>query len=257
MLIVISPAKTLDFKSPVNFSKFSLPEFLSESKQLIGELKELNPEQISELMNISSKLGVLNYSRFANWHTPFHPENARPAIFAFKGDTYLGLRAEQFSATDLSFAQKHLRILSGLYGILKPLDLMQAYRLEMGSRFRDTEGQSLYDFWGSKLSRSLNATLTQEKSRLLINLASKEYFSSIHPSALDANIITPVFKDYSRGKYRVLSFFAKKARGAMSAYIIRQQLSSASQLQGFTEEGYRFSKEASSPENPVFLRQQT
>ena len=137
MLIVISPAKTLDFKSPVNFSKFSLPEFLSESKQLIGELKELNPEQISELMNISSKLGVLNYSRFANWHTPFHPENARPAIFAFKGDTYLGLRAEQFSATDLSFAQKHLRILSGLYGILKPLDLMQAYRLEMGSRFSD------------------------------------------------------------------------------------------------------------------------
>jgi hypothetical protein len=255
MIIVISPAKSLDFNSPLNVRKFSQPEYLGESKKLIKGLKALSPEQISELMNISSKLGELNYSRFANWHAPFDLENSRQAIFAFKGDTYVGLKAEQFSKPDLAFAQNHLRILSGLYGILKPLDLMQAYRLEMGSRFKDKKGQSLYAFWGARLTNSLNASLADQKSDLLINLASKEYFNVLQPAAINAQIITPVFKDLSNGKYRVLSFFAKQARGSMSAFIIQQRLSTVKQLQGFTEGGYRYSAEESSPEKPVFLRE--
>jgi cytoplasmic iron level regulating protein YaaA (DUF328/UPF0246 family) len=255
MIIVISPAKSLDFDSPVSVRKFSLPEYIGESKRLIKGLKALSPEQISELMNISPKLGELNYSRFANWHAPFDLENSRQAVFAFKGDTYMGLKADQFSKADLTFAQKHLRILSGLYGILKPLDLMQAYRLEMGSRFQDKKGQSLYAFWGARLTNSLNTSLAEQKSDLLVNLASKEYFSVIQPAAINAKIITPVFKDFSKGKYRVLSFFAKQARGAMSAFIIQQQLSTVTQLQRFTVGGYRYSEEDSSLDKPVFLRE--
>jgi cytoplasmic iron level regulating protein YaaA (DUF328/UPF0246 family) len=207
---------------------------------------------------VSSKLGELNHERFANWHTPFTPENAKQALFAFKGDVYLGLDADRFSAADITFAQKHLRILSGLYGVLRPLDLMQPYRLEMGRKFASGKANSLYEFWGERLTQFLNDELAQHKgkSRVLINLASNEYFNSIKPKALDASIITPVFKDFSGGKYKIVSFYAKKARGEMAAYIIQNRLKDPEALLNFDVNGYAFSAADSTPDSPVFLRKQ-
>jgi len=257
MIIVISPAKSLDFDSTVRTRRFTQPEFLNDSAKLIQGLKKLNPEQVSELMNISSNLGELNYQRYANWSPPFDKANARQAIFAFKGDVYLGLQAELLSAADLTFAQKHLRILSGLYGVLKPLDLMQAYRLEMGTRLKNGRTSNLYEFWGSKLTTHLNDTLAAQNSKILINLASNEYFSSIKTKELDAEIVTPVFKDFSNGQYKVVSFFAKKARGMMSSFIIKNRIKSAAVLNKFDEAGYQYSARDSSPSKPVFLRKDT
>lgn len=257
MLIVVSPAKSLDFESPAKTRKFTEPEYLQESTQLVSQLKKLSPEDFSELMNISSKLGELNHTRYANWHTPFDLKNAKQAIFAFKGDVYVGLEAEQFSTTDLNFAQKHLRILSGLYGLLRPLDLMQPYRLEMGSKFKNKKGKNLLEFWGNKLTENINSLMATEKSPILINLASNEYFSSINLKALEAKVITPVFKDFSNGKYRVLGFFAKRARGAMTAYIIKNRITTAAKLKDFDVNGYRFSEADSTDSRLVFLRKQT
>lgn len=257
MIVVISPAKSLDLESTLKTRKFSQPEFLADSKRLVKDLKKLNPEQLSELMHISSKLGALNYERYANWHAPFDAKNARPAIFTFIGDVYLGFKAGELSTADLNYAQKHLRILSGLYGVLKPLDLMQAYRLEMGTRFATEKGDDLYSFWGSKLARSLNSDLGREKKRILINLASNEYFNAIQTDKLDANVITPVFKDYSSGKYRFLSFFAKRARGMMAAYIVKNRINSVEKLKAFNTGGYGFSVEESSRTKLVFLRKKT
>lgn len=256
MLMVVSPAKSLDFETPAKSKKFTEPRFLGESKKLVSELRKLKPEQFSELMNISESLGELNFARYANWQLPFHPKNSKQAIFAFKGDVYIGLDAEQFDGHDLNFAQKHLRILSGLYGILRPLDLMQAYRLEMGSRFRNSEGKSLYNIWGDTLKGSLNEELSQQKSKVLVNLASKEYFGAVQADKLDAKVISPVFKDYSNGKYKILSFFAKKARGSMAAYIINNRIDSPTQLKDFDVDGYKYSVEDSTPSAPVFLRRQ-
>jgi cytoplasmic iron level regulating protein YaaA (DUF328/UPF0246 family) len=207
---------------------------------------------------VSSKLGELNHERFANWHTPFTPENAKQALFAFRGDVYLGLDADRFSAADITFAQKHLRILSGLYGVLRPLDLMQPYRLEMGRKFASGKANSLYEFWGERLTQFLNDELAQHKgkSRVLVNLASNEYFNSIKPKALDASIITPVFKDFSGGKYKIVSFYAKKARGEMAAYIIQNRLKDPEALLNFDVNGYAFSAADSTPDSPVFLRKQ-
>lgn len=256
MLIVVSPAKTLDYESPLTKRKHTEPAFLQESGELINQLRELQPEDLCNLMHISSNLGELNFQRFANWHTPFTPKNARQAIFAFKGDVYLGLKAEQFSTADLNFAQKHLRILSGLYGILRPLDLMQAYRLEMGSKFRNIRGKNLYEFWGDKLTQYLNAEFAQQatKRKVLVNLASNEYFSALQPTQLNADIISPVFKDFSNGSYKVLSFFAKKARGEMAAYIIRNRINTASRLLEFDVDGYRYDAAGSTATKPLFLR---
>ena len=257
MLIVVSPAKSLDFESPVKTRKFTEPEYLQESTQLVSQLKKLSPEDFSELMNISSKLSELNHTRYANWHTPFDLNNAKQAIFAFKGDVYIGLEAEQFSTADLNFAQKHLRILSGLYGLLRPLDLMQPYRLEMGSKFKNSKGKNLYEFWGNKITENINSLMATEKSPILINLASNEYFNSIKPKELDAKIITPVFKDFSSGKYRIVSFFAKKARGSMTAYIIKNRITTTAKLKDFDTDGYRFSEADSTDSKLVFLRRQT
>lgn len=254
MIIVISPAKSLDYESPVRIRKFTQPEFLDDSSKLVNGLKKLNPEQISELMNISANLGQLNYGRYANWSLPFDKKNARQAVFAFRGDVYLGLQVEQFSGADLSFAQKHLRILSGLYGVLRPLDLIQPYRLEMGTRFKNGETSNLYEFWGSKLTNHLNIAIAEQKNKTLINLASNEYFGSIRTKLLDAEIVTPIFKDFSNGEYKVISFFAKKARGSMSAYIIKNRIKSAAALTEFDEDGYQYSANDSTPEKLVFLR---
>ena len=258
MLMVVSPAKSLDYESKVKTRKHSQPEFLTESELLVSGLKKLQPDDLAELMNISSALAEENFQRYLNWHTPFDLKNARQAIFAFKGDVYLGLRAEDYSAADLNFAQKHLRILSGLYGVLRPLDLMQPYRLEMGRKFASGKAKDLYQFWGSKLTEKLNNELETypEKKRVLINLASNEYFNSIQSKNLDGKVITPQFKDWSNGQYRVLSFFAKKARGQMVSYIVKNRLKDPSQLKEFDVDGYQFDDSESSASKLVFKRKQ-
>ncbi|PCJ43580.1 MAG: peroxide stress protein YaaA [SAR86 cluster bacterium] len=257
MLIVISPAKTLDYESPLPSRKFSQPQFIEESDKLIKVLRRLAPDDIQDLMHISSKLAELNVSRYLNWEQPFSPKNARPAIFAFKGDVYAGLDVQQYKAADLDFAQKHLRILSGLYGVLRPLDLIQPYRLEMGTGLKNSRGKSLYNFWGEQLGAAITQALKEQKDKLLINLASNEYFKAIKGKTEGAEIITPVFKDYKNGQYKVISFFAKKARGLMSSYIIKNRVKDIAGLVTFEHEGYRFSKKDSTEKDLVFLRKQS
>jgi cytoplasmic iron level regulating protein YaaA (DUF328/UPF0246 family) len=205
-------------------------------------------------MDISPTLGELNRERFQAWHTPFDTHNARQALFAFKGDVYIGLDAPSLSSADVAFAQDHLRILSGLYGVLRPLDLIQPYRLEMGSAFKAPGNSSLYDFWSERVTDALIAELQKERSPLLVNLASIEYFKVVREKRLQARVISPVFKDFSNGQYKIVSFFAKKARGLMSAWIIRNRLKKPDDLLGFDVEGYRYSAEHSSAAAPVFLR---
>lgn len=254
MLLVISPAKTLDFETPSHTEQFTQGDFLPRSQKLISQLQKLNPNDISALMKISPKLGELNHQRFMNWSRPFTPDNAKVAALAFRGDVYTGLDADSFSEEDFTFAQQHLRILSGLYGLLRPLDLIQPYRLEMGTRFENKDGKNLYEFWDNKISQALNKQLAEINSQVLVNLASNEYFSAVKPKILKADIITPVFKDYKNDKYKIISFYAKKARGLMAAYIIKQRLSDVDQLKSFDSEGYYFSAEQSTAREWVFLR---
>ncbi len=253
MLMIISPAKTLDYESPLATETHTQPDFLDDACELIDQLKKLEPHQVSNLMSISDKLGQLNAERFQTWHTPFTPDNARQAVLAFKGDVYTGLDAESFSSEDFSFAQKHLRILSGLYGLLKPLDLMQPYRLEMGTRFENTRGKDLYAFWGSKITEALNQLLASD-DKVLVNLASNEYFKSVQKKHLDARLVTPQFKDWKNGQYKMISFYAKKARGLMCRYAIQNRITQADDLKGFNLEGYYFSEDQSDNNNWVFLR---
>ncbi|WP_342630665.1 peroxide stress protein YaaA [Marinobacter alkaliphilus] len=253
MLMIISPAKTLDYDSPLATETYTQPDFLDDACELIDQLKALEPHQVSNLMSISDKLGQLNAERFRTWHTPFTPDNARQAILAFKGDVYTGLDAESFSEQDFAFAQKHLRMLSGLYGLLKPLDLMQPYRLEMGTRFENQRGKDLYAFWGSKITEALNELLAQD-DQVLVNLASNEYFKSVQKKQLDGRLITPQFRDWKNGQYKMISFYAKKARGLMCRYAIQNQITQADDLKGFNLEGYYFSEDQSDKNNWVFLR---
>ena len=253
MLMVISPAKTLDYESPLATNDYTRPDFLDDACELIDQLKELEPHQVSNLMNISDKLGQLNARRFRDWHTPFTPDNARQAVLAFKGDVYTGLGAESFSPKDFDFAQAHLRMLSGLYGILKPLDLMQTYRLEMGTRFENSRGKDLYAFWGNRITNELNRLLVADDG-VLINLASNEYFKSVNRKDLEGRLITPQFKDWKNGQYKMISFYAKKARGLMCRFAIQNRITQASDLKGFNLEGYYFSEDQSDNNNWVFLR---
>jgi cytoplasmic iron level regulating protein YaaA (DUF328/UPF0246 family) len=255
VLIVISPAKTLDYETPSIIKKSTQPAMLDDSQLLIDELRQLAPQDVASLMRISDKLGLLNYDRYQQWQQPFTKENAKQAVLAFKGDVYTGLDAESFSSDEFSFAQKHLRILSGLYGLLRPLDLMQAYRLEMGTKFTNSRGKDLYEFWGENITQALNKQLKSLKSKTLINLASNEYFKSVKPKALAAEIITPVFKDLKNGQYKIISFYAKKARGLMAAYAIKKGITEASKLKRFNWEGYRYNKDLSKQEGEwVFTR---
>jgi cytoplasmic iron level regulating protein YaaA (DUF328/UPF0246 family) len=256
MLILISPAKTLDFETASITKVHTQPEFLKESRQLVSELKKLTPAELSSLMKISDKLGVLNFLRFNEWETPFTLNNAKQALLAFKGDVYTGIDAESFGSQDLKFAQKHLRILSGLYGVLKPLDLIQSYRLEMSTYFESKKGKGLYEFWGSKITDQINQDLKASKSKYLINLASNEYFKSLQADAINAEIIAPVFKDFKNGKYKIISFYAKKARGLMSAYIVKNKLRNPEGLKAFNANGYKYSKSESYGTDWVFQRRQ-
>lgn len=257
MLVVISPAKSLDYETPVKIRKFTQADFLDDSAQLISQLKTLTSAQVSSLMSISPNLGELNQTRFKQWHTPFDKHNARQALFAFKGDVYIGLDAYSLSSADVSFAQNHLRILSGLYGLLRPLDLIQPYRLEMGTSLKNSKGSSLYQFWGSKITDALNQELSNSRNPVLVNLASNEYFKSVKPKKIEAEIISPVFKDFNNGQYKIVSFFAKKARGTMSAFIIKNRLKKAEDILSFDVDGYQYSEKDSKPNAPVFLRKET
>lgn len=254
MLIVISPAKTLDYETPATTKKSTQPALLDDSQILVDRIRTMPPQAISELMGVSDKLGALNYDRFQQWQQPFTKDNAKQAVLAFKGDVYTGLEAEQFNTDELAFAQKHLRILSGLYGVLRPLDLMQPYRLEMGTKLDNERGKDLYQFWGDRITDLLNKQLKTLKSKRLVNLASNEYFKSVNTKALGAEVITPIFKDKKQGKYRVISFFAKKARGLMTAYAIHKGITEASKLKHFQEEGYAYNKELSTGNEWVFTR---
>jgi cytoplasmic iron level regulating protein YaaA (DUF328/UPF0246 family) len=254
MLIVISPAKTLDYETPAKTKTFSEPDYLDQSQLLIEELQALNPAQISSLMKISDKLGQLNFARYHDWQRPFNVENAKQALLAFKGDVYTGLDAESFKAQDFKFAQKHLRILSGLYGLLRPLDLMQPYRLEMGTKFANSKGKNLYEFWDETITDGINQQLKKTKSQYLVNLASNEYFKAVKAKSLNAEVITPVFKDQKNGQYKIISFYAKKARGLMSAYIIKNRITDVAQLKNFDVDGYRYNAAMSKDNEPTFIR---
>lgn len=254
MLILISPAKTLDYQSPLATTRYTQPALLEQSQQLIGVARKLSAPQIKALMGISDKLADLNATRFHDWHPDFTPDNARQAILAFKGDVYTGLQAETFSEADFDFAQKHLRMLSGLYGVLRPLDLMQPYRLEMGIRLENPRGKDLYQFWGEEITQTLNAALEAQGDDVVVNLASDEYFRSVKPKALKGQIIKPVFLDEKNGKFKVISFYAKKARGLISRFIIENRLTKPEQLTGFNTEGYFFDPASSTHDELVFKR---
>lgn len=254
MLTVLSPAKTLDYESPSITDQMSTPQFMDQSALLVDDARTLAPDDIRSLMGVSEAIASLNHERFMNWAPESTTANAKQAILAFKGDVYTGLEAETMSTNDLEFAQAHLRILSGLYGLLRPLDLMQPYRLEMGLKFSNQRGKNLYEFWGERITDAINADLASAGTETLVNLASNEYFKAVKTKSLNADIITPQFKDLKNGQYKMISFFAKKARGVMARYIIDNQLTDPDQLKSFTGSGYYFSAEQSSGNNLVFLR---
>ena len=257
MLMVISPAKTLDYTSPLATQRFTQPVLLEESQKLIAIARELSPAQIASLMKISDKLAVLNAERFNDWQPDFTLDNSRQAILAFKGDVYTGLQAETFSEDDFDYAQQHLRMLSGLYGVLRPLDLMMPYRLEMGIKLSNPAGKDLYSFWGDTITQTLNEAMAAQGDNILINLASDEYFKSVKPKQLNGEMIKPVFLDEKNGQFKVISFYAKKARGLMSRYIIQNRLTQAEQLKDFAVDGYFFDDEASQGNELVFKRRES
>ena len=250
MHLLISPAKTLDMDKITGVQKNTLPTFLDESALLIKDLKKLRSTDIQKLMNVSPKIAELNAERFSAWSLPFNKENAKAAIFAFKGDVYTGLDAESMSNEDINFAQGHISILSGLYGLLRPLDLMQAYRLEMGTKFKNQSGKNLYEFWGNKITDELN----EREQKCIINLASNEYFKAVNKKHLKADIITPIFKDEKNGTLKIISFYAKKARGLMSRFIINNRIKNHEEIKKFNLEGYAFMKNLSNDKEWVFTR---
>ncbi len=251
MIFLLSPAKTLDYTSTLPEVSPTQPSFLNQSETLINILKDKSAEEIATLMSLSDKLATLNVERYHSWQKEHQAsDDCRPALLFFKGDVYQGLNIQSFSPEDLQYAQQHLRILSGLYGVLKPLDLMQPYRLEMGTKLANTKGDNLYQYWGDSLSKHLN----ELEAETIINVASKEYFSALNPSVLKHNIITPVFKDYKNGKFKIISFYAKKARGSMTAWALKNRISNAEDLTAFNQDGYYYDAEGSSKNELLFLR---
>jgi uncharacterized protein len=254
MLIVLSPAKTLDYDTPATADTHSMPEFIEQSSELIQTLKTFSPAQVSSLMRISDALAILNVTRYASWSRKFTKKNAKQAILAFNGDVYEGLDAASLNTKQLEYGQSHIRILSGLYGVLRPLDLMQPYRLEMGTRLANSRGKDLYAFWDGLVTESLNNTLASHRSRVLVNLASEEYFKVIKPKLLNAEIITPMFEDWKNGKYKVISFYAKRARGLMARYAAVKGITQVEKLKAFDAEGYAFDSAASTEHRWLFRR---
>ncbi|TAH47004.1 MAG: peroxide stress protein YaaA [Betaproteobacteria bacterium] len=258
MILVISPAKALDFETPPTTDVHTQPDFLDHAEELIGILRQRSPAEIAELMSLSDPLATLNVARYASWSRPFDERNAKQAVLAFNGDVYEGLSASTLSEADLRWAQDHLRILSGLYGVLRPLDLMQAYRLEMGTRLANPRGKDLYAFWGERITTELNGLLAREaeqgRAPVLLNLASDEYFKAVKARAIKGPIVTPRFEDWKAGRYKIISFHAKRARGLMSRFVIENRVDDVAALRGFDSEGYAFAAEASDVDTPVFRR---
>ena len=254
MLSILSPAKTLDYETAPTTKKSTQPLFIDQVASLVDSARQLDPEDIRALMGVSENIAALNHQRFMNWQPDFSLDNAKQSLLAFKGDVYTGLQADTLSKDELAFAQKHLRILSGLYGLLRPLDLMQPYRLEMGLQFANTGGKNLYEFWGERITETLGKHLKASGSPVLVNLASNEYFKAVKPKLLDAEVITPQFRDLKNGQYKMISFFAKKARGVMARFIIQNGLNDPEGLKDFSGDGYYFSPEHSDCNSWVFLR---
>ena len=254
MLITLSPAKTLDFDKQTLTRKHSTPIFLDDSSELVESLRSYSPRRLATLMGMSDKLAALNHERFSSWSTPFTTTNAKQAVLTFHGLAYEGLDANSYSAVDFTTAQKSLRILSGLYGILRPLDLIQPYRLEMGTKLKNSRGKDLYEFWGTRITEMMNRDLAKSKDPVLVNLASVEYFKSIQPGMLQGRIVTPTFKEQKNGTFKQVTFFAKKARGLMTSYIIQNQLEDVEEIKTFNLEGYRFNMALSEENDWVFTR---
>lgn len=254
MLIVLSPAKTLDYDTPPTTAERSLPAFADHAAQLVDILRGYSPAELAQLMGVSDALAVLNVTRYAGWSPKFTTKNAKQAVLAFNGDVYEGLDAPAMTARQLAYLQAHLRILSGLYGILRPLDLMQPYRLEMGTRLENARGRNLYEFWGRIVTDALNAALAEHKEKVLVNLASEEYFRVVQPRHLDAAVVTPVFEEWKGGRYKVIAFFAKRARGLMARYAAVKGITRAEKLKAFDLEGYAFDEAASGERGWVFRR---
>ena len=254
MIILLSPAKTLDYETPSINIPHTIQNLLSNSKKLIKNLKEKKPEEISNLMNISDKLATLNSDRYKSWKgLKEKSNNSKQAIFVFKGDVYQGLDIDSFGKKDLEYSQNHLRLLSGLYGLLRPLDIIEPYRLEMGTKLKTNKGKNLYEFWGQEICNEIIKDLKSLKSNTIINLASNEYFDSVKDIKNTANVISPVFKDFSKGKYKIISFYAKKARGLMTAWILKNKVKD-NELKNFNVDGYYFAKDEYTENSPVFLR---
>ena len=256
MIIVLSPAKSLDYETPPHVSKHTIPDFVDDAAQLIDELRRYSPQQIASLMDISDALAHLNFQRYADWSPKFHTGNAKQAVLAFNGDVYEGFDAKTLAAADLDYAQRHVRVLSGLYGLLRPLDLLQPYRLEMGTRLPNARGKDLYAFWGERITEALNAQMKRNKGaqRVLVNCASTEYFKSVRPARLDARVVTPVFEDWKGGRYKIISFHAKRARGLIARFAVENRIDSPDMLKDFAAEGYAFDPAASNEATFVFRR---
>lgn len=254
MLTILSPSKTQDFASNGLPDLHSQPALLQQSEMLVEELQKQSAEDISKLMEVSDKIANLNWERFQQFNTPFSPENAKQALFAFKGDVYTGIDIKSYRQEDLVFAQNHLRILSGLYGLLRPLDLIQPYRLEMKIKLQNPRGKDLYTFWGNRLTEALNKSLAEQENEVLVNLASNEYFKAIKKKELKAGIVTPVFREFKNGKYSTIAIFAKKARGLMTDFIIKNKIDQPEKLKTFNQEGYEYSEMHSKANEWVFIR---
>ena len=254
MITLLSPAKSLDYDSPCLTDRSTQARLKSDTAVLIDQLKKLSSEEVGSLMNVSDKLAVLNHERFQSFAASFTKKNSRQAILAFTGDVYQGMNISDWSAGDFVTAQENVRILSGLYGVLRPLDLMQPYRLEMGTSMVNARGKNLYQFWGDRITDLLNQDLEKSKSSIVVNLASNEYFSAVIPSKLNGQVISPVFKDEKKGKYKIISFYAKKARGMMADYIVKNELKKSEDLREFSTGGYAYDAESSTEDKPVFLR---
>lgn len=250
--MLLSPAKTLDYTTPPVTSDYTLPQFLLQSASLIELLKQQTPAQIASLMKLSDPLAMLNVGRYQSWQPDFAPDNAKQAVLAFMGDVYEGLQAGGMTPEELNYLSGHMRILSGLYGLLRPLDLIQPYRLEMGTRLNNEAGSNLYAFWGNTLSEAIN----QEAPRVVINLASEEYFKSVKPRLLSCPVITPVFEDWKNGQYKIISFYAKRARGMMVRWAAQHQTEQAEELKAFDAEGYQYDDASSDGLHWVFRRRQ-
>ena len=254
MLFLLSPAKSLDFETPPHVATHTQPLFVKQSSQLIKVLREKTPAQVSDLMSLSDTLASLNVARYQAWSAKFTEKNARPAVLAFNGDVYGGLDAKSLKAKELDWAQNHVCILSGLYGVLRPLDLMQPYRLEMGTRLATARGRDLYAFWGAQIAGYLNERAAADTSPVIVNLASEEYFSAVDLRVLKPRVVACVFEDYKNGKYKIISFHAKRARGLMARYAIEKKVATVKKLEGFNAEGYRFAPTVSAPDRLVFRR---